>query len=59
MIYIKSTHSGQKNVFLASNFLIFVSNRFVMLHISYKKLRSGDSNKVVFDFQWISILKVA
>ena len=30
-----------KTVFLASNCLIFVSNRFAMLHIFYNQLRSG------------------
>ena len=34
---------GKKNLsFLASNLLIFVSNRFTMLHIFYTKLRSED-----------------
>ena len=36
-------HSGQKNSFLVLTFLIFLSNRFAMLHMFYKQLRSGDS----------------
>ena len=40
------------SVFLASNFLIFVSNRFVMLHIIfYKQLSSVDSIEVAYDFE--------
>ena len=36
---------GKKKCFLSSNVLIFVSNRFAMLHIFYKQLRSGDSTE--------------
>ena len=38
-------HYGQKNVFLAKKSLIFVSNRFAMLHIFYKQLRLQDSTE--------------
>ena len=44
MIYT-GKHSGQKNLFVASNFFIIVSNRFAMLHIFYKQLRSDDSTE--------------
>ena len=30
-------------IFLASNFLMFLSNRFAIVHIFYKQLKSGDS----------------
>ena len=51
---------AKKYVFLVSNFLIFVPNRFVMLHIFYKKLRSGDiAQSCLWLWPWIFILKVA
>ena len=51
---------AKKYVFLVSNFLIFVPNRFVMLHIFYKQLRSGDiAQSCLWLWPWIFILKVA
>ena len=39
----------KKLMFLVSNFFIFVSNRFAMLHIIfYKQLRSGDNTESCF-----------
>ena len=35
----------KKVVFLVSTFLIFVLNRFAMLHVFYKQLRLGDSTE--------------
>ena len=46
MIYRVSALLGpNKKNFLASKFLIFVSNRFSMLHIFYKQLRLGNSTE--------------
>ena len=58
MIYSLSI-LGKNDVFLASNFLIFVSNRFSMLQIFYKRLSLGIILKIVYEFERISILKVA
>ena len=49
MIYSLSILGKNNLRFLASNFLIFVLNRFAMLHIFIS------SN----DFEWIFVLKVA
>ena len=39
----------KKLMFLVSNFFVYVSNRFVMLHvIFYKQLRSGDNTESCF-----------
>ena len=39
----------KKLMFLVSNFFIFVSNRFAMLHIIfYKQLKSGDNTESCF-----------
>ena len=47
-----SIQDKKTNVFLVSNFLIFVSNRFAMLHIIfYKQSRLGDSAKVAYDIE--------
>ena len=43
MIYSLSIKCKKILHFLASNFLIFLSNRFDMLQNFYKQLRSGDS----------------
>ena len=46
MIYtVEAFWTREIYVFLASNFLIFLSDRFAMLHSFYKQLRSGDSTE--------------
>ena len=47
MIYTVLSIQNKKIVFLVSSFLIFVSNRFAMLHVYYfyKQLRSGDNTE--------------
>ena len=52
MIYAVSAFRAKKNyVFLASNILVFVSNKFAMLHITFYKLRLGIVLKVVYNFE--------
>ena len=44
MIYtVQAFGQKKQNVFLASNFLTFVSNRFAVLQIFYNLLRWGNS----------------
>ena len=55
MVYSLSILGKRNYVFLASNFLLFVSIKFAMLYIFYKQLRLVDSAESCLWFWVISI----